>query len=235
MAKRLQIKNQEYDAFQFLTLLYLHISFDNLGVILPIEEKIDKIKRKDFQFIWTCSKEGGELYIPNYFYTQFNEYLKDKNIRYVAISLHLHSCYLIKSGGHANILLYDKKNNEIERFEPNGKTASVDKEWYDSNRLDDRLKDFFKKVVYIPPRKFMPNDGPQLIQMNEGSENKKIDASGYCVAWSTLYVEMRVSNSIGTIANSITRETIAKNINKISPNLTNFIRKYSDTILNSLN
>lgn len=227
---KLQIKNQEYDAFQFLTLLYLHFSFDNLAVILPMEEKIDKIKRQDFQFIWTCNKNGGELYIPKYFYQQFNDYLKDNKVRFIAISLHLHSCFYVKNGGHSSILLYDKKNNQMERLECNGRVASLDKEWYNSPNLDKELKKFFeyKNIKYIPPKQFMSNYGPQYLQINENIENKNVDPNGFCVSWCILYVEMRVNNPHKN------RDIIAKEINNISPNLTEYIRKYSEVILNTL-
>lgn len=226
--KKIAIKDQEYDAFQLLTLLYLHFSFDNLAVVLPLEQSIDKIKRKHFQIIWTCNKKDGELYIPNYFYDQFIKYLKDDNIRYIVSSLHLHSCYYVSEGGHANILLFDKKTNQIDRFEPNGKIASMDKQWYNSNNLDKKLKEFFestfKGVKYISPKEFMPNEGPQLLQINENIQNKNIDPNGFCVGFCTLYVEMRV--------NGVTRDVVIKKINNISCNLTDYIRKYSDHILN---
>ncbi len=225
------IKNQEIERYQFITLLYLHISHENLDVILPFDEKLNEIRRKDYQIIWRCNKSDGKLEVPSFFNQQFRDSLKNNEIRFIAISLHLHSCYYSKKGGHANILLLDKKKSEIERFEPNGKIASVDEQWYNSPSLDNALHVFFKdnfKIKYIPPKKFMPDDGPQYCQTKENKINDKVDPSGYCVAWTTLYVELRVSKPTKK------RSTIVKEMNNISKDLTSYIRDYSDVILNKL-
>ena len=65
-------------------------------------------------------------------------------------------------GDHANMLVYDKKLNSIERFEPHG--------IYDLNDsyIDTQIKQFFESfndnVKYISPKQFCPKFGPQYIE-----------------------------------------------------------------------
>ena len=91
--------------------------------------------------------------------------------------------------GHANILLYSKKTNEIERFDPFGSG-------YD-NELDVKLENYFSDIIpnikYITPRDYMSTVGFQKIDVSE-SQNEYIgDPEGYCVAWSLWYVDMRIT------------------------------------------
>jgi hypothetical protein len=88
------------------------------------------------------------------------------------------------ANGHANAMIIDMKKKTIERFEPNG-------EMYLD--VDDLLKESLTKELlpgyrYISPRLYMPKKGPQYVQ----SKTSK-SSSGYCIAFTFLYLHMRVT------------------------------------------
>jgi len=115
-----------------------------------------------------------------------------KTKRFVISSLWLESD---GGGGHANAIIYDKKHQTLERFEPHGTIT----DFYDLNDCDDEMmkfvkvlsKKFGKKIKYIGPRELETEFGPQA---SEEFQNKVGDPGGYCVTWSWAYVDLRLSN-----------------------------------------
>jgi hypothetical protein len=92
-------------------------------------------------------------------------------------------------GGHANILLYSKKTNELERFDPFGSGQD--------DLLDKKLETYFgnliPKLKYVSPSDYMSTVGFQKIDVTE-SQNEYIgDPEGYCVSWSMWYADMRTT------------------------------------------
>lgn len=92
---------------------------------------------------------------------------------------------------HANILIIDNQERIIERFDPNGATAIGSNPEYEkvTESLDRLLDDFSKKMeyLYVSPEVFCPRIGVQAI---EGAFSGEI---GYCVSWSILYAEERLT------------------------------------------
>ena len=89
-----------------------------------------------------------------------------------------------------NILLYSKKTNEMEHFDPTGAR-------YDP-LLDVKLKQYFEGVIpnvkYISTKDYMTTIGFQKLDLAD--YQKYIgDPLGYCIAWSIWYVDMRMSYS----------------------------------------
>lgn len=91
--------------------------------------------------------------------------------------------------GHANIILYTKKTNEIERFDPFGSG--------DYDEMDIKLKNYFEALIpnvkYVSPKDYMSMVGFQKIDITEGQNEYIGDPAGYCVAWSIWYADMRIS------------------------------------------
>jgi len=124
--------------------------------------------------------------------------------------------------GHANVLIYRKKFNHIEHFEPHGKIGSFDNEKLNSS-IDLFLKLFVEYVnIELFKNKSQVEDLKpiELIEANqvcpyihgfqtyeEGSSiitNLEIEGGGYCAAWSMFFTELCLKNPSMTSSQIIT-------------------------------
>jgi hypothetical protein len=132
---------------------------------------------------------------------------------------------------HANLILYDKKNNTLERFEPYGVIP-----YLDNDKLNDFIKDLGikylnKDLKYISPQDLFGSLGFQTISGDNKQEMKKLaDPVGMCLSWTFWYLEMRCSNPDVTpqtlIAN--TKELIIQKYGNLGEKaFISFIRDYS--------
>lgn len=87
--------------------------------------------------------------------------------------------------GHMNLLIFNKDELTIQRFEPHGKNTP-DK--YCSKMLDNTLRSLFTEYKYISSEEYCPIAGPQYYQNLENSF-KPGDPSGFCVSWVIWYIE----------------------------------------------
>jgi len=95
-------------------------------------------------------------------------------------------------GNHANMLIYDKKYNTVERFESFGKGT-----WYQQDLLDQALSKYFKKeynMEYVSPLDWCPTNiqGDQEAELEKGKV--KGNTKNFCQAWSFWYADLRLSN-----------------------------------------
>lgn len=117
----------------------------------------------------------------------------NKNVQFIMIPLTLYSV----PSSHANMLLWDRSKNEVERFEPWGYESW---EKYNPKKLDKALKEYFYNgfgVKYIEPIRFCPTEGFQDLQENEKRIIKSVTGGtkiGFCQAWSLWFVHLRLSN-----------------------------------------
>ena len=97
------------------------------------------------------------------------------------------------SAQHANILVYDRLERTVERFEPNG-TCYVDD-------LDQKLRELIVQGTvrwqYASCSSFMPKHGPQAFD-NLATEvayhkHRMRSGGGYCLAWCLLYAMLRTA------------------------------------------
>lgn len=153
-----------------------------LGIIKEI-----KGEYFNFEITWLYQK----IFYPSNFDTIIQSF-KDSNKRFFIIPLGIHQ----DNGAHANILLYDSKLNEIERFEPSGGEYPFEFN-YNPDLLDFYLENYFvekfKDCKYYKPRSYEMNIGFQTMEVVD--INKKIgDPGGFCGAWSLWWVYMRIKN-----------------------------------------
>jgi len=165
----------------------------------------------NFELIWSYQK----LFFPTTLKTTIHDFLKNNNKRFLIIPIGIE----LTVGAHANILLYDKINNEMERFEPYGKDFPPGFN-YNPSGLDNNLKNYFKNYFdidnnllitreldgsnntngkkpfkYITPFEYELKIGFQTLDTLEYSKEKYIgDPGGFCEVWSLWYVEMRLTN-----------------------------------------
>ena len=154
-------------------------------------------------------------YVPIDFFKQFNTC----NKRFVISLLRIEW----NKVGHANGLIYDRKTQTLERFEPHGNVTI-----YDSVKLDRAIIKMFKKFnipikKYYKPLDFCPIISFQGLEAN--SKTNKLDPLGFCSYWSTWYMDMRLSNP-NLDKKTLVSESI-KLINTDYDSFKDYIRSYA--------
>lgn len=149
----------------------------------------NKLLRKEdfinFEIIW----DGLNLYFPN----NLESILKQLNKDFLIIPLGIE----LENGSHSNMLIYDKKNNQLERFEPNGSMYPFKFNYYPivlDQKISEYFNKFLKNLTYLSPNEYLPKIGFQILESMD--KNKKIgDPGGFCAVWCIWYSSMRVKYS----------------------------------------
>lgn len=106
------------------------------------------------------------------------------------------------NSGHANILIYDRVANRLERFEPNGyyKSSIMKYELLDEairEQLIPLIEDAYETndIKFITPKDFLQDIGFQVVSNDGDIINQKVgDPIGYCFLWCIWYLESRLEN-----------------------------------------
>lgn len=152
-----------------------------------------------------------------------------KKIRFITTKLTL----ITKNNvSHANILIYDKHTNTLERFEPYGYYTILD-----NDDLDDKLYDYFKniygKIKYVKPKDYLMTIKFQALSNDNDVEVQKFnDPHGYCLAWTIWYLELRLLNPETSASDLVQKayDDIIKKYGNQKNTLIDFIRDYSKTL-----
>jgi ankyrin repeat protein len=162
----------------------------------------------------------------------FKEALKNKK-RFIVCTLgfYLHD----NKSGHANILIYDKKFNTLERFDPEGIML------YETlDDMDKFIQSKFKKIIntkftYICPKNYTIINSFQKMSDEINILKKKTgDVKGFCQAWVFWYLEMRILNK-----NIHPLKLVPKLLNsliKLNPEISilEYIRNYANNLRKEL-
>ena len=218
---KLKSFNKEYDNYKFLVNYrteegkiikdLILIYYDNLYELMP------------YLILW----RSRDLYNYNTnLKKSIKKLLKDDKIDFIYIKLTL---IPNSTSTHANLLLYNKKENILERFEPYGSNDLLDQDKL--NEFIEKLakKIFNKKVKYINPKLFMNDTKFQLISSDSDPDNKKQgDPAGYCLAWTFWYLELRLNNP-DVDSKILVENALKKIINRDSNSnqVLDYIRNYS--------
>jgi ankyrin repeat protein len=203
--------------------------YKSIGIVME-----SKCEILNFEIIWI----NQNLYMIENFVDLFNNCI-GKNKRFIIIPIGIE----MTNGNHSNYLIYDDKFKEIERFEPNGYSNPY-KFNYNPSLLDNILENKFKSIdnsiKYFRPKDYLPKVGFQVFDSFESDRRRIGDPLGYCVAWSTWYVDMRVTYS--EINRKKLVHKLIKTIRRENVSFRNLIRNYSlkitkmrDDILNNEN
>jgi len=129
---------------------------------------------------------------------------------------------------HTNLLLYDSKTKELERFEPNGYLPG---NCFNPVNLDEKLKTLFNSnveegmvVKSHDPLEFCPYSSFQVLQYFEYLQREG-DPGGFCAAWSIWYADTRMANP-----NKSREQVVEMALTKLRSTprtMTQFIRSYS--------
>ena len=179
-------------------------------------------------------EKKGKNYGKDRFGTLYVHKMLDKKIevclkgdkRFVVVMLNTYT----SEPPHANVLIYDRKNKSLERFDPHGyNKASLPS--YQSKVMDKDINSYFESKTtineYIGPVDFCPKWKPWKMsglayQKIQGLE-KYNEFKGSCATWVLWYIDLRLMNP------DIPRESIIKDsikdINESSPSFTSFIIK----------
>lgn len=165
---------------------------------------------------------------------KIKELYNTENCRFIILNLYLN--WKSYSGSHAGLILIDKYNKTIERFEPHGSVHVTDDSKYSLdlkilqmlkylNILDDEFK-------YYTPLNICPYQGIQN-SLDIQKDQEKIDYSlkGYCFFFCLLYLEFRMKYP--DVNQLILQKHIINSIKELKhTNIGIFIHYYANYILN---
>lgn len=166
-----------------------------------------------------------EIFYPDNFNIIIDNYINSNKIfLFVPIQID------IIEGAHANIIIIDKNQKCIERFEPNGSKMSGNYN-YNGKLLDSLLSTYFKNYFidydYYDPSRYIPAIGFQYYDDDHAIYFS--DPVGFCLSWCFWYAKQRLINHTIPL-----EKFIHKLINYIRFNNLSFrkiIRQYSQTIV----
>jgi ankyrin repeat protein len=161
--------------------------------------KNNRIIRDDFlnfEIIWSYQT----IFFPIGLDILFKNFLKSKT-RYFVIPVGIE----LAQGSHANMLIYDKKYNELERFEPDG-SKPPNGFYYFPDELDTYIYQYFSKLLdqndsmdqnaKLEYQKPIDSDARISFQRYENLELNTSINRGYCGAWSAWYTYQRIRTGI---------------------------------------
>lgn len=182
---------------------------------------------------WTCKNRKRKLYMPQGIVANFKKCKAREDVQFIFILLtliHPKRCTNKSFEAHANVLIYDKKTNTIERFEPNGCTVNFDI-WFEVKEFDKIFSKIAKNQFdseYVSPDICCPFIGPQAIQESEKLMNIT-DPGGFCAAWTLWIIEMRMKNPNKSLKDL--QLLAIKKMRRDPKPMTDFIRSFSQFVV----
>ena len=187
--------------------------YRSIGIIMN-----SKCEFLNFEIVWVNYK----LYLIDGFFDKIKDCIKSGK-RFIIIPLGID----LKAGAHANYLIYDIKNNSVERFEPHGSTIPPGLQ-YNPNLLDEILESRFKiineNIKYYRPKDFLPKIGFQLMDIYE-NKRKIGDPGGFCAVWALWYVDMRLTYR--DLSNKELVKVLIRSLRTQNISVKNMIRNYA--------
>jgi hypothetical protein len=213
------------------SVMYVLSKHTNALLVNSVKKVNEKTKKKDFSVMWTWNEQTKQfdLSLPKDFWKNWKQgMLAPQRFLITLMSL------VSKEGGlHANVLIYDKSRNELERFDGLGShTANA----YGMDECDQKLKELFESKVgeYVPEKFkfFSPIDYcPKKIAVFQSKELDQVgfdDLSGNCAVWRLWYIDTRLGNE------NLSRDKVVKYAMKKLENFgsfSRFIKSYQAYIL----
>jgi hypothetical protein len=205
-----KIRNRLYDS---LSLIYIlskskDVCVSNFDILQ--EEIAQGRKLEDIKLSYDVDTD--DLYYNQKLINFLEASYTNPNCRIICVIIILIKDFV----GHANLLLIDKVNKTVERFEPHGYGSSYfsfDSYFTDSNNIQDQVekynKIFEKKLIkflhynglpeeyiFLGTVQSCPISGFQYLESIQKSikdESKRdFDLKGYCLFWTYFYLEMRL-------------------------------------------
>lgn len=209
---------------QYSALWYFNI-IDGATTELGLAEPIFAIYKKQHPtysnniIIWV---NKSSYIMPQHFNYSIQEFL-DSDAQYFILFVAIVGPTI----NHANVVIYDKIKNELERYDPYG---DVRKTKHNQPYLDDLLRDTFTPLFpagfqYKIPYGIMGTIGLQTLAHERNRHHYKHgDPKGYCLAWCFWFVEMRIQHTLssGELLNAL--------LSTIDVSLMEYIRNYANDL-----
>ena len=201
-------------------------------VFAPPDSPAGNEPNKEYlRFKWEWDDDAGkfELSPPPRYWDAFREGLADPAAKFLVTMVSLVSTY---GGRHANVLIYDKTTNEMERFDGMGQDLS---EKYGDTKLDAAIQAQLhaqRALFPGPVRYFKPSDYcPKMpvFQSRESNNVANLDRRGNCAVWRAWYIDVRLANP------HLDRKRLVALATKKLENvgsLNNFIKSYQKYVTN---
>jgi len=166
-----------------------NLEFRILGLNINIQTRVSKINTKLFT---------NHI---NVIATVFTECILN-NIETIIVPL---TIYDNKDSNHANLLIYRKKFNQIEHFEPHGNYYMFDEKRSVKvkkpilkfiAKVNSILKEnAIKEINYIPSEQVCPTeDGLQALESVSTLPTNNVEDIGYCIHWNMFFTELCLAN-----------------------------------------
>lgn len=210
------------------------------NTVCDVTQRNSKISYSDFMYeitiMYVCNNkknatpEDYQILFP-FGKTNFDNNLNKCKKRFIVVPLFFENYKKCKNDtAHYNILIIDRKNKTMERFESYGyglKKNNLNK-YYVFKSFDSKIDKLYPSYTYISPEKFCPLDGLQEIEEEEIYNNSDIetysDPGGFCGVWGIWYAELRLKYP------NMDRKKLLNKASKIimkQKNLRSYIRNYS--------
>jgi len=184
------------------------------------------------------------IFFPSSLEKHFIEFYQEKKHNYLIIPISI----ILSNGNHSNSLIFDLKENRLERFEPHGSNYPIGFN-YNPDLLDQMILQKFRDLVYsaggsgpryLRPRDYLPRIGFQILESREILTNRNLgDPNGFCSLWVIWYLDYRLRYPDfwpGTLARKLI-DVVQKNgysFRDIIRNYSKRITEYRDTMLEGI-
>ena len=225
--------NNKYRQILSTSLKLLDLSIPLINCTNNICEIIGfEILWKNYQLLFPSSKSNDLI-------RELTHIKINKNVRFfgIPIGIELNTTNFIY--GHANFLLFDFVNMQVERFEPHGAEPPYGLDYNANlldNLLDNKINSFKLGFKYISPSNYLPKIGFQIKEIYELKNDYIGDPNGFCAAWCIWWIDIRIGNpniNINKLVNLLSKEIINEEYSykKLIRNYSYFITELRDKLL----
>lgn len=185
----------------------------------------------DSRINWIKDKTTGEFsfHMSDKMWDIWDDAMVDPSLRFLVVLVSLKLPHI----GHANVLIYDKSSNELERFDPHGydelevlghdKLDVILKETWNKHLDESNIK-MKRKFRFFSPKQYCPRKA-YVFQAKESEDLfvSNSDSKGNCAVWRMWYIHVRLSNP-----NLNRKEVVLFASKKLNENgsVRNFIKMY---------
>jgi ankyrin repeat protein len=218
----------------------LSSSLSLLNLNIPLIKCLNNIcEFSGFEILW----KNFQLVLPA---TNSNDLMRElthikmnKNVRFFGIPIGIELNTNNYSYGHANFLLFDFTNMQVERFEPHGAEPPYGLD-YDArlldNLLENKINSFKLGFKYLAPYDYLPKIGFQIKEIYELKSDYIGDPNGFCAAWCIWWIDIRIGNpdiDIKKLVSLLSKEIINEEYSykKLIRNYSYYITELRDKLL----
>lgn len=125
---------------------------------------------------------------------------------------------------HDNILIFNKKKNIVEHYEPHGTLNHNENEYKNFKKIFTKLG-----ITYYSPFITCPKLGPQTIE-EKCEKLTRIESEGFCILWNLWLIDLRMNNP-NVNSQTLIKNSIDKLIDNNIANICVFISTYCQFVL----